>query len=236
MIIVVSTAKGNPEAAVRSCESVRNQRPNHHWFMACDNETFEAVREVPAVRLRAVRSHGGQIWNLLGSIECANPYDVIVWLDGDDYLEPGAIARVEQEYARHDCWLTYGSFRLDDGRRDYEWHPPFGRRYIEGVPVRAQSWRASHLRTFRAGLFQAIPRAYLERAPNTYFDTCTDRAIMLAMLEMAGERYRVIQDVLCVYNTAHTLDPARADIDRETEDRCQIHAMPALAPLTEKPW
>jgi hypothetical protein len=129
-------------------------------------------------------------------------------------------------------WLTYGSFVCDDGQRDWQWHAAFGRRY-EGPP-RALAWRASHLKTFRAGLVQRIPYTYLQDRTGLAFTTCLDRAVMFPLLDMAGERYAVATDPLVVYHRGH--GASERGTLRESLDLAEIHGMAPLPRLSERPW
>jgi len=48
----------------------------------------------------------------------AGPEDLIVILDGDDWLATDqALARIVAEYERHGCWMTYGSWITNDPSR-----------------------------------------------------------------------------------------------------------------------
>jgi hypothetical protein len=247
MIAVVSTGKGCPDGARACCRSVANEGLVH-LYAAADAETYKAAFSEMRAGSRLVRSDRSQIANLVLLIGSLPPDAIVIHLDGDDQITPGTADVIANAYEDPSVWLTYGSFMRSDGVRDRDWHAPFGTRY-ESRPVRYdrrrfrdQAWRASHLRTFRAGLFRAMPHSHLSGAPRhfhdmgSYFTTCVDRAIMLGMLELAGERYRVIQEVLCLYNVDH--DRAMTPEERaiETRDRETIHAMRPLDPLSERPW
>lgn len=233
-LVVVSTTAGQIPAAIKCARSVAQEGLEHH-FACADFRSFDVVLHEPAADgSLAVLSPAQKIDNLRLLI-CALPADtIVIWLDGDDHLLPGAGRVIREAYMDPDVWLTYGSFIRSDGVSDHTWHAPFGRRYHE--KPRAEEWRASHLRTFRAGLFQSIPQRYLERQPGQVFTTCDDRAVMLPMIEMAGDRYRVIQDVLCEYRVDHDADMSTTERATETCDRLQIHGMAPLAPLKVRPW
>jgi hypothetical protein len=235
VIVVTSTAK-KAATALDCAESVRVQtEPHAHWFACADGFTLERATGRNTHAFPAPRK---ALTNLVDMwLQCA-PEDVIVHLDGDDWLPDDAtLARVAGTYAAGDAWLSYGSFERSDGVRDFVWDGAFGLRY-DGSP-RAKRWRASHLKTFRAGLVQRLIAdhpAYLRDGSGDLFDTCLDRAVMLPLLEMAGERYAVANDVRCVYHYRGDAHVTVAHEHRETIDRNRIHAMPALAPLTERPW
>jgi hypothetical protein len=234
VIVVVSTAANQPDAARRCVTSVMAEKVEQ-IFLCPDKATFLAADAVAAPLCDFWMGPYGQVENVERAVRSLAPDTIVIHLDGDDELTPGAVARVEQEYEDQNVWLTYGSFRRSDGVRDRAWHEPFGMRY--GSRPRQERWRASHLRTFRAGLFHAIPRSYLiDPQTGSYFRTCVDRAIMLPMIEMAGERYSVIQDVLCIYNHDHDRSMNEAERAEESRTRNAVHSMPALAPLGYRPW
>jgi glycosyltransferase involved in cell wall biosynthesis len=186
VIIVTSTAKDAVGYAGKCAASVRSEpTPHEHWFTVVDDETAE---EAGGEGATVIRSSACCLTNLLYMWRRADPSDIIVHLDGDDQLTPGALGRVAHMYERDDVWLTYGSFVRDDGVPDWIWHSHFGRRYV--APPRIDPWRASHLRTFRAGLMQKIPESYLVRPSGEPYTSCLDLVVMYCLLEMAGERYR----------------------------------------------
>jgi hypothetical protein len=118
----------------------------------------------------------------------------VVWLDGDDWLvRPDALAVIQ---AMHDggAWVTWGSFEFSDGR------PGFAADLDWSQPVRAQSWVATHLKSFRAGLFRRIAQV----APHPP-QTPWDMLVMFACIEMAGrDRCKFCPEVLCAYNFANS--------------------------------
>ena len=137
---------------------------------------------------------------------------VVACLDGDDWLShKRALARVAQAHAEG-AWVTWGSFRNSDGS------PGFAAPYEDHESYRQTPWRATHLKTFRAGLFQRIREADLKypaaadgkcvplvelAADMRWIDRGDDPAFMWPILEMAGrDRCKYIRDFLYVYNEA----------------------------------
>jgi hypothetical protein len=122
--------------------------------------------------------------------------DIVVSLDGDDWLaHPGVLTRVQEE---HDAGalVTYGSFIYADGRRGFA-------SQLVG-PVRASPWVTTHLKTFRAGLAKKIPHAHLQTPDGLWLENARDQALMFPLVDMAGDRARFIPDVLHVYNAANS--------------------------------
>lgn len=132
------------------------------------------------------------------------PDEIVVWLDGDDWLATDvALARVATEY-KMGAMMTYGSFVYADGR------PGFAAPYSEVNHAtrnyRQAPWYATHLKTFRAGLFQQVPDSMLQDRFGKWFELAVDQAVMFPMLELAGPRAHFIPDVLYVYNAAHSFE------------------------------
>ncbi len=122
--------------------------------------------------------------------------DIVVSLDGDDWLAHGKVlARVQEE---HDAGalVTYGSFIYADGRRGFA-APLVG-------PIRKSPWVTTHLKTFRAGLFKRIPHAHLQTPDGLWLENARDQALMFPLVEAAGDRAHFIPDVLHVYNASNS--------------------------------
>ena len=135
----------------------------------------------------------GVIENLIGAIAKLPENDVVVFLDGDDWLAHRDVLAGVRKLHDDGAWVTFGSFMTTDGQV-VPCHP-----YV--ADPRAEPWRASHLRTFRAGLFQRLKPSDLQH--NLMWITLgLDQAVMLPIVEMAGlDRTVAVQDVRCVYNT-----------------------------------
>ena len=122
---------------------------------------------------------------------------VVVLVDGDDWLaHKRALARVAQAHYGEGAWCTYGSFRNSDGS------PGFAAPYGPEEDYRRSDWRATHLKSFRAGLFNRIKHEDLQYL-GKWIDRGDDPAFMFCILEMAGrDRTQWIRDFLYVYNEA----------------------------------
>jgi hypothetical protein len=237
-IVVTSTAADAVGYAGKCVASVERERFTlrgvHvvHRFIAADEATANDARGRGAyVEARPVT----MIENLLYIWRQLDPHAIVVWLDGDDELAPGALERVLAFYERSDVWATYGSFVTNNKLRDWTYHQHFGRRYL-GKP-RLEQWRASHLRTFRAGLVQAVPAEYFEAGgdPVTHAVDC---AVMFPVLELAGERYAVSTDINCIYNISHSAERRDPHGTRELEQATLqwLRSMVPLDPLERPNW
>jgi glycosyltransferase involved in cell wall biosynthesis len=173
--------------------------------------------------------------------------DVVVIVDGDDWLKhERVLEHLAAVYADPDVWLSYGSYEL------------YRRRWRDIVrlrPSRGQSrafpasvaklglfryhngpWCASHLRTYRKFLWDAVRDIDLRDDDGDYFASAADVATMLPMLEMAtAQHIRYVPEVLYVYNNDHPLSDNR-ELVRPSERRqfvcaLKIRARPRYEPL-----
>jgi hypothetical protein len=81
-------------------------------------------------------------------------------------------------------------------------------------------WRASHLRTFKYGLWKRIKTEDLQNSEGKYYKYGWDLAIMFPILEMAGNRQEYISDSLYVYNRTNPLNCDKVDHPLQlSEDR-----------------
>jgi len=169
------------------------------------------------------------------------PETIVIWLDGDDWLtRPDALAIVAREYERG-AWMTYGSFCLHPPQAawdmsDFVAHP---REIIDKNAFRNDRWRASHLRTSRAGLLQRIRHADLCNDTGHLFRCALDQALILPMLEMAGERAHFVPEVLYCYNTtnpASSHNRGEEVLALQRAELLQIRGRKPYQRLTEQPW
>jgi hypothetical protein len=193
-VIVVSTSYAPPVEARGKCiASVPREvaalplSSDHAWGV--EHFYVDAAEQHPPL------SH---FENLIAGATLATDDEIIVSLDGDDWLLPGALERVQRE---HDAGalVTYGSFVFADGR------PGFAAP-ANPATIRRDPWTATHLKTFRAGLLRRIRREHLQDAAGRLLEHARDLALMFPLIEMAAERAHFIPDVLCVYNYVNSTE------------------------------
>ena len=131
-----------------------------------------------------------------------NDNDVIVEIDGDDWLpNSNVLKRVEELYNDNNVWIANGSFRYSDGRIGFAAAP----KNIDNI--RNETFTASHLRTWRAFLWRAIDQDYLKDDEGVYWEVAGDLAFMYPMIEMAGyEHYRFMPEINYIYNEENPMN------------------------------
>lgn len=228
---IISTCLNNPkEWEIRHRHSVDFQTLRHearHWY------TDAAKKPIPMSSLA----------NVISMVCECDPETIVCWLDGDDWFAtPTALERVAAEYYKG-AWMTWGQFRYWPGGED-GWAKDWDNTSFETADWRSRTWRMTHLKTFRAGLFQKIPLNYLtKREPDfthdrEYFTRATDNAVMFPLIDMARERGHFIPDVLVEYNSTNA-GSAHNDPRIQAEENEQvriIRAMPPLPRLEKQPW
>lgn len=127
------------------------------------DEARHAAAGDPRIHVIENREKKYLLHNTADAINAARPEaeDVVVCLDGDDWLaHPDVLSRIAREY-EHGAWMTYGSYAGSvSGKRGEEckaypsWVTFF--RLFRWFP-----WRASHLKSFKVRLWQEIKPADL---------------------------------------------------------------------------
>ena len=127
-------------------------------------------------------------------------------VDGDDYLYSGDVLNIlKEKYIQTNCLITYGSHISSKGVQGKK-YPLLIRKFNL---FRKYFWYASHLRTFRHDLWLALNPHDLLNKNQEYYSVAWDLAIMLPMLEMAGNRQEFISEVLYAYNDNNPISDHR---------------------------
>ena len=212
-IVVTSTAKNVTADVVRRCiQSTKMQgfQEFQHYYVAADVPSFlvaDLWRNTDS-RYHVAYSPDSVLGNLLPIWRSLDDDDIIVWLDGDDYL--ATHLALQDVWLEHDggALATYGQFVYANGK--------LGFAAPAGSQPRKESWRATHLKTFRAGLIKRMRDSDFRGPDGEYSSLVTDQRVMLGCLELAGrERSKFIDMVLCVYDGSRWM--AMSDRERAEE-------------------
>ena len=150
----------------------------------------------------------------IASIEDISDDDVIILLDGDDWLPSSkTLSHLEKTYNEENCLMTYGSYvYAPSGEKGIE-PSRYPQEVIDNNSFRQDQWRASHLRTFKYKLWKQLDQKDLQN-DDGYYKVAYDQAIMLPLLEMAGDRATYIPEVMHVYNR---INPLNVDKTKQQE-------------------
>lgn len=165
--------------------------------------------------------------NINDGIEQLSPgsQDVIIVLDGDDWLSSDySLSKLNEHYSNDDIWMTYGSFvRYPDGSIGQE-SSQYSEDIVKNNTFRQDTWRASHLKTFKNFLWQKIKKEDLKEDSGEFYETAYDQAIMLPLLEMSGEKSKYLSDILCVYNVGNPNAVNKTRVQKQYQTMLRIRA------------
>lgn len=157
------------------------------------------------------------------SVGCsdANAEDIIVHLDGDDWLaHDNVLGYLNEQYNNSECWVTYGNFERTDGE------PSTCRMYDLSFGFRKEilrNWPFSHLRSFKKFLWDRINYSSFLDSNKSLLSCACDVAIMCPVLEMAHDKVKFIEDILYIYNRATPLNDDKVDLSDQV--RCALEVL-----------
>ena len=241
--IVVICPFFNPGEYLKQCvESLRSQDfSNFEVIFVDDASTDGSSHHIPEAdpRFRIVRNprNLGAARNVHHVLtEYLAPDDIAVCLDGDDWLADSTVlSRINRFYNEHDCWVMYGQFQSASGNLGFS--EPFACKHE--LTAHRTYFRASHIRTFRAGLFHAIAAtdpeySCLKDDHGEWLRFTADCALMFPLIELAGfNRTRFQQEVLYVYNDLNPLCQHRLDRESQLKAFERISQMPQFEEIND---
>jgi len=152
----------------------------------------------------------GAMSNLYNAIHSCNGKSIIVTVDGDDFLaHTKVLTRLNDVYKNEDVWLTYGQF-IEWPKKSIGFCKDFATKVIAKGTYRTGDLPVSHLRTFRAWLFQQISlEDFIYKG--AFYTMTWDRAMVGPMLEMADGNYKFIDEILYIYNFDNPINDCKVN-------------------------
>lgn len=178
----------------------------------------------------------GALENLYKAIYTCDDNEIIVTLDGDDWLAHNDVLKtLNKVYTTKNVLLTYGQYiRYPDYVLGHNMKIPSD--VVEQNTFRdfsAEHLPISHVRTFYAWLFKKIIKKDLQDANRRFFQMTWDAAMMFPMIEMAGRRFAFIPDILYVYNTANPINDHKISRQKQLELYKKIRAKPRYQRISD---
>jgi len=159
----------------------------------------------------ANKDRKGALANHYIATHMCNPFDIVVQYDGDDWFTHERVfSNLNQLYQDENVWLTYGSFEdWPIGKRGYS--KPTSQQVVDNQLYRETYWTPGQLRTFYAWLFQAIKLEdfiwdHDDEWRGKFFPASCDLAFSYPLMEMVGNHFRYIDEVIYVHNIATNLN------------------------------
>lgn len=207
MIKVVSCF-WNAENYIEKCiNSVKNQtHKDFKMFLVDDVSTDKTVEKIKKlihnderfilIENKEKKYKLKNMDDLLMNESLFNDEDIIIELDGDDWLYNDKVLDfINTKYEKNkSLWLTNGSFVYSNGRIGFS-------NGVNYKTVRTDVFTFSHLRTWRVHLWRNIDETSFIDENGEYFKAAPDVAYSYPMIEMCGDKhYEFIPEILLVYN------------------------------------
>ena len=179
----------------------------------------------------------GALANMVKAVYLSNDWDVIVTLDGDDFLKDAEVLqKLDAAYADENVWLTYGSYeQFPSGKKGtFSKQTEFPKDVISSNGYRKHAWCSSHLRTFYAWLFKCIRIDDL-KFEGDFFAMAGDLAHIIPMLELSGGKFKFISDILYVYNIQTPHNDYKVNRQLQAKLEKEIRSRTVYQPLKRIP-
>lgn len=229
---IVIPAYNAEEWIERVLTSVQSQSYSNYECIVCDDistdSTWDKIKSFKSnekIKRSLNKEKKFALKNIYDSTRSINPSpdDVIVVLDGDDWLaNENVLSKLNEYYMKEECLLTFGSFvRYPDGGIGEE-ASDYSKGVVENNDFRQDQWRASHLKTFKYSLWEKVKVEDLHDDDGNFYEISYDQAMMLPMLEMAGKKAKYIPEVLCVYNVGNPNAVNKTRVERQYQTMLRI--------------
>ena len=225
-VIIIPSYK-NKNWYKRNLDSAFNQQYDNFRIIYIDDcspdNTGELVREYAKTcgkedRINVIinETRCGASANIYKAVYLCKPEEIIVSLDGDDWLAHTLVLNhLNAVYQDPNVWITYGQF---------QWWPKNVPGFCHAVPphiltenrIRDYGWVTTALRTFYAGLYQKINKDDLLYEGN-FLPMAWDLAMMFPMIEMAGIHSRFINEILYIYNIESNLNDHKVNGNQQVD-------------------
>ncbi len=196
-------------------------------LVACYIQEKKLAHQVTLIRNN---SRFYKLANIYSAVHQCNDTDIIIELDGDDWLSDcHVLSYLAQVYRDSTVWLTYGSYKQwpqPGAIHCRKIHPTI----IQTNAFRRYPWVTGALRTYYAGLFKKIKQEDLQEN-GIFFEVAADVAYMFPMLEMSASHSYFIAKILYIYNTASTINDFKQHAIRQWQVAEIIRNKESYTPL-----
>lgn len=246
----IITAVYNSEKWIGRCiESVLSQDYKDFEFIiiddCSDDRTTEIIKSYNVDYFRNGKRNGSGLENTVKGIQIISKdsEDVILSVDGDDYLACDNVLSHLNEVYKEDIWLTYGSFLPVSRKYSRTCQPLEAARivrkegnydYVTLTPATYREsgyWLTSHLKTFKRWLWDKIDDRDLRDSEGKYYKLAWDMPFMYPMIEMAGKHIKFINKILYYYNDLNPINIGTQTPDAQIKEGEEIQKKPVYAEL-----
>lgn len=222
----------NSEKYIKKCiESILFQNYSNYKLVVMDDcstdntyNNINNIQDTNNYNFVVCKNHyrvGSALANIVKGIELFshNPEDVIVTVDGDDFLYNNTVLTyLNGVYQDENIYMTYGQFIPLSGS-----YGKFCRPIADTRKYRKAEWCASHLRTFKNKLWYRINDADLRDKNGEYFKVTGDAAYLYPLLEMCGAKHhKFVDEILYVYNDINPANDMKINVTEQKRTATHI--------------
>lgn len=189
----------------------------HHFFCKSRcNEKYFYVKN---------KSNKGALYNIVFSLSNFDFDDeeIIILLDGDDWLTCSVCLDILNREYTQDVLLTYGNFIYYNSSNTGVSHLQRGfcKKYDPDLSILEQEWVFSHLRTFKYRIFREIDTTLLLDENGMYYAYAWDLAIMYLLIHHSYPRIKFIDFPFVYYNIESDICDFKKNytLQKETDTR-----------------
>ena len=177
----------------------------------------------------------GALANFHHAIQSCKDHEIIVFLDGDDWLAHDEVLLwLNRAYEDPETWMTYGSYILYPNYRR-GWNKKISEKIHKNRNYRtacSKEFLICHLKTAYASLLKRVQKKDL-LYKGKFFSMNSDLALFFPAIEMAGKHARYIRDVLYIYNRETPLNDNKKNLVIHQYTRKIIENLPKYNLLTK---
>lgn len=224
-MIKIITPLYNAEQYVGKCiDSIKSQTYKDWECIIMDDNSSDGSNKIindsimndSRFKLITNDSNVGALNNIFTGVKnYCNGDDIVFILDGDDWFsDNGVVQYINDVYAVGDTWLTYGQFQPASETYSNYCRPLYfdTSEYRSLMLGNLSMWSTSHLRTFKAFLFNNIKEYDLKDENGEFYRISYDIAIMFPMIEMCGNaRMKFIDRVCYIYNDLNPINDMKVN-------------------------
>lgn len=196
--------------------SVLNQTYDNYEVIYVDDcsqdNTFEKVKKIVGDNKKFTiiknKLNLGGTYNHTRFFDSIEDDEILVLIDGDDwFFDDHVLDKLNSFYNEKDVWMTYGKFYSWDGENATEAYPQnseFSNFVHDNKLYRLDTWRSSHLRTYKGFLVKSIDKKdFISNIDNKLFWHAADLALAFPCLEICPkEKIGVLDFPSYVYNAS----------------------------------
>tara|TARA_R110000796_G_scaffold251277_1_gene382292 strand:- start:3615 stop:5264 length:1650 start_codon:yes stop_codon:yes gene_type:complete len=232
--IILVTSYNDEDWVEYNLASILNQTYSNYKVMyyndASEDNTYQKVLNIvednPKFTLHNRNENKGALYSYLKCLDTLEDEDILVCLSGDDWLfNDDVLENLNNFYNKNDVWMTYGKFYCWDGVSDITEGNPQNTPHSDFIHhnkfYRKDTWRASHLRTFKGFLVKKLDESiFKSNLDSKYYDHAADLAMSFPCLEMCGkDKIGVVDFPSYVYNVAPTQQARTRDREQNPNNK-----------------